>query len=380
MSRRPSPWACIFIGTVAIGACNKDGTKVVAPDRPTILGDKCSIEDEQSAPLIVDWSTSERSRLEAAVLRGGVVAMAVSECDIEPLWQCESTARYAYASATSRRESEQITDRASLFARIPLSAVSLSADVDAGAELSVDKTTVGRFETDTRAIAQSDLSGQCEGATHFVSAVDVGAFEFSKSRSAKVSAEAKSATVGTGGEASTDRQMLSSDGDLARCADAAAGQTQPPDGCGAPIQVELTPLLPSLDVEAWRAVARETGKKVMRECSAHGEGTSELWVTIEPSGRMAPGIGQTPFTGKGTGDLSVCVLDAWGEPTVPEFSGAALMVRVPVFVYPDDQARYDSLIDDELADSNPRVPGPEIGERFGYPWAKYGLTPPGEQP
>jgi len=361
----------VAIGAMGLMSCNK--VDAIGPNRPTVLGDQCDIEDEQSAPLIVDWSTSARSRLEAAVLRGGIVTMKVSACDIEPLWQCASLARYVYASATSRRESERIADSKSLYARVPVSAVSLEAEISAGGELSVDKTTVGRFESEARTLAHRDLSGDCEGATHFVSAVDVGAFEFNASRSRSASGGAKTATVGAGGEASSERELLSADGDLARCADAAPGQAQPPAGCGAPIQIELTPLLPSLDIDEWRKTAKATAKQIMRECSPHGEGSSELWLTIEPSGRIVPGISESPF---GMGNLDGCIFDIWRQQTVPPFAGPALATRVYLHVYPPARhADYDLIIEQDYQDSTPGIPNLSVGTRLGYPWEKYGVTP-----
>lgn len=372
MARRPSPHAWVVLGLLGLGGCPKGGD-MVGPARPTVLGDKCGIEHEQSAPLIVDWTAGARSRLEAAVLRGGVLPVKVSACDIEPLWQCESTARYAYASATSRRETERIADDKSLYARVPVSAVSLEARIAAGGELTVDKITVGRFESQVRTLAQRELTGDCGGATHFVSAVDVGAFEFAASRSRSAAAEAKAATVGAGGQTRSEREVLSTDGTLDSCASAGPGQPTPPAGCGAPIQIELTPLLPSLDVEQWRQVATAAARRILRECSAHGEGSSELWLLIEPSGHMTPAIGQLPF---GDGPLSRCVLDVWQAQRVPAFSGPALATRAYVYAYPAErQAEHDALIERRYRELVPGIPPRALGDEIGYDFARYGVTP-----
>lgn len=372
MSMTPSPRAWAVVGVLGLCGCPKGGD-VVGPTRPTVLGDRCGIEHAQSAPLIVDWPASARSRLEAAVLRGGVLPVKVSACDIEPLWQCEPAARYAYASATSRREAERIADEKSLYARVPVSAVSLEARVAAGGELTVDKITVGRFESQVRELAERELTGDCGGATHFVSAVDVGAFELTASRSRSAAAGAQAASVGAGGQASSERELLSRDGELDRCASAGPGQPAPPAGCGAPIQIELTPLLPSLDVEAWRQVATAAARRILRECSVHGEGSSELWILVEPSGHMTPAIGQLPF---GDGPLSRCVLDVWQAERVPPFSGPALATRAYVYVYPADRhAEHDELIDRRYRELVPGIPPRALGDEIGYDFARYGVTP-----
>jgi hypothetical protein len=109
-------------------------------------------------------------------------------------------------------------------------------------ELQVALTIVGAYEADARAWAAADLQGQCEGATHVVQELTVGAFEIASS--AQSSQAAGASAFGLGASASHDaaREVLNRDGDKSACGKSAAGDGAPPFACGAMLRMQVVPI------------------------------------------------------------------------------------------------------------------------------------------
>ena len=109
--------------------------------------------------------------------------------------------------------------------------------------LTVSMTMVGMFEADRETVALDDLSGPCEGATHIVTGVQVGAYAFYAERTAAIAGGAglsTGPTLGAGSE--VERETLTRDGDPQRCAEASGDDGGPPEGCGALLRLEVVPL------------------------------------------------------------------------------------------------------------------------------------------
>ena len=84
--------------------------------------------------------------------------------------------------------------------------------------------------------------GRCQGATHLISGLMAGAFEFSAGGESQAGADVGVAGVGAGGSSASKREILRRDGDQASCAKATTSDPRPPSGCGALLKIELIPL------------------------------------------------------------------------------------------------------------------------------------------
>src|SRR5690606_25924786 len=95
---------------------------------------------------------------------------------------------------------------------------------------------VGALITDAKP-ALADLKGDCQGATHFVRSVDLGA--------RALSASAGSTPLKTPfGESAVQRNdVLERDGEVQACQRREAGAQHPPDQCRAPLKLDLDPLI-----------------------------------------------------------------------------------------------------------------------------------------
>ncbi len=238
----------LVLGALLFGgalACPKPGavTHAVAPT-PTWTppaGGKCALERPTTEPLIVEWTSSARAKLEA-VAHKGVVVVRYERCELEVLARCTVPVKYGWTPITRKDDRVHIRDADELWANVPLGAGSLEGKLARSGELSVHMTIVGRWEAERPLVRVDELQGECATATHVVSALVAGAFDFWAGGSAEVAGGASVAGYGAGGKSASKSELLARDGEVAACAKATGADTAPPDGCGALLRVELAKL------------------------------------------------------------------------------------------------------------------------------------------
>ncbi|MGD0524940.1 MAG: hypothetical protein ABSE49_07345 [Polyangiaceae bacterium] len=214
-----------------------------APDFQPANQTKCQIAASKSEPLIVEWPSAARGKLEALSKRG-LVAVSYSGCEMEVLSACKVPGSYAYTAITRKHDHVTVHDEDELYAKIPLGAASLEGTLQRAGQLDVSMTIVGRMESDRNEFA--DLRGSdCARATHVISALTLGAFDFSAGADASVGGGAKLGNAGAGASSRASRELLNSDGEESRCSGASASDARPPDGCGAIVRLEVTPIRPA---------------------------------------------------------------------------------------------------------------------------------------
>lgn len=108
--------------------------------------------------------------------------------------------------------------------------------------LTVSMDLVGRYEADRDSVRADELSGDCQGVTHFVYGVAVGAFDFYANAHADVGGGVGVGGAGAGARSKAERDNLSRDGEPEACAKASPDDKSPPAQCGALIRVEVVPL------------------------------------------------------------------------------------------------------------------------------------------
>lgn len=232
-------------GAVLVGVGSGCGTGAVTKplvETPTYDGGaKCAVKSSQSRPLIVEWPTADRAALERK-LKQGVVPVRYDGCEMELLDSCRAKPSYQYVAITPKHDQVVIRDADELYASLPLGAASLEAKLERSGQLNVAMMVVGAWESRVPSLARTDLEGDCKRATHTIAALTVGAFDFYAGGKASVGASAGALGVRAGGASSSERERLLSDGSLDACGKASVKDTAPPDGCGAPIRVEVLPL------------------------------------------------------------------------------------------------------------------------------------------
>ncbi len=201
----------------------------------------CGVVKSPLRPLIVEWPSPDRVELENKV-HEGVVIVHYAGCEMRVLERCSVPARYAYLGATRTVDKVVVTDDDELYASLPVGAASLAGQLRRAGRLTVDMDLVGRFEAVGPEVRTDDLRGDCDGATHFIYAAAIGAFDFYAGGHGDVGAQAGIAGIAAGGRSQAQRETLTKAGDEAACARATPDDKAPPPECGAIIRLEIAPL------------------------------------------------------------------------------------------------------------------------------------------
>jgi formylglycine-generating enzyme required for sulfatase activity len=188
---------------------------------------------------LLGWSEAARGQLSSLAAQGTVVVRYSHqgcEAELRVLSQCVSrSANYQYTPYAERRSKLAETE-AELHANFPLGAYSLKGSLAGGRVLRADYQLAGvqRLPVSS-AIDSSQLSGDCAGATHVVTAIYRGAFAIAAASREKAQAE----TQVIGGTASRSLSVVMQAGSDDACRKAGATLTP---GCDVPLRVELVPL------------------------------------------------------------------------------------------------------------------------------------------
>jgi hypothetical protein len=202
---------------------------------------KCGVRKSPNRPLIVEWPSADRGALEAQS-RKGTVVVRYAGCEMELLRQCRAPGRYVYTPVTPKHDRIRIRNADELYATVPVYAAKLEGKLAAAGELGVDMAIVGSFEADRDEVKTGELEGDCARATHFVTAITAGAFDFTAGAEAEVAAGAETLVGGGGTRSKAARETLARDGTREACARATSDDRAPPEGCSALLRVEVAPL------------------------------------------------------------------------------------------------------------------------------------------
>lgn len=242
------------LGAMSFGTgCRGRNLAAGLASTPTVEGQaRCGVSRSQARPLIIEWPSSDRGALEGLVERGaGLVAVRYAGCEMELVRRCEVAGSYRYTGVEPKRDDQMFRSADELYAKIPLGAAQLEAELERHGALALEMTVVGHYEAAREQVTRAELRGECERATHVIAMVTVGAFKLSTAGGAEVSAGAGIAGGAGGGVSSTaERGFERSDGDPGRCG--GGGDSAPPERCGALLRLEVEPIREPDEVAAQR--------------------------------------------------------------------------------------------------------------------------------
>ncbi len=236
--------ASSFLVPFAVLACGGGPPSPLSPKAPDYApaGEtKCAVASSHSSPLVVEWPSSERAKLES-LARGGVVVVRYNDCRMKALAGCRVRAAYRYVALTPKHDVLRVRSQDELYASMPVYAASFEGKLKQAGELTVTMTIVGRYEAERASASTADLEGDCAEATHIVAAVTSGAFQFAAGGATEASAGASMLGASAGGKSGAARETLAQDGDEKACGASAEGSTAPPFGCGAFLRLEVEPI------------------------------------------------------------------------------------------------------------------------------------------
>ncbi|MEZ4383556.1 MAG: SUMF1/EgtB/PvdO family nonheme iron enzyme [Nannocystaceae bacterium] len=213
---------------------------------------RCGVAKSHDRPLIIEWPSADRGALESEIGRGDhLVVVRYEGCEMELLRRCRARGAYAFTALERKEESSALRSADDLYAKIPLGAARLEAELERHGALRLAMMIVGAYEADlsqgaglVAALDPANLEGRCEGATHVVTGISVGAFALTSASGAGVKAGAEVGGLGEGvggGVSSThSRGFRRSDGDPDACR--RSSYDGPPERCGALLRIEVEAL------------------------------------------------------------------------------------------------------------------------------------------
>ncbi|MCB9748901.1 MAG: hypothetical protein H6713_02725 [Myxococcales bacterium] len=193
------------------------------------------------APFVVEWDATDLSTFEAKAARD-LVFVRYEDCAIELMYSCADNGipgaygRYEPPTFTSGAvESFEMKNEDELYAKLPLGALSLAGNVQIGETLELRYYVSGAVNSTRSYVARSAIADnrRCEGATHFVSAYNLGAFALEAYKNRAAGVEAGSALAGGGARTKSESENVKQGGSLADC------ETQSQRRCRVPIRLVL---------------------------------------------------------------------------------------------------------------------------------------------
>jgi uncharacterized protein len=190
--------------------------------QPSQQPSPCGGPPTRMQPFVVDWAAAARADLSAAMQRQ-LVVMHYDCGGFYMLLQCQLPGAYTYTGFTPKQETRVLRSSVELGVNLPLSASNPASQVplqvSRGNSVEISVRMVGNFGTDRMGARFAELVGSCQGATHFVRQVTVGASDLRLGGSSTVA-----------------------DGDPNACSGANPNSGAPTPGCASPLQLDLVPL------------------------------------------------------------------------------------------------------------------------------------------
>jgi hypothetical protein len=213
----------------------------------TAVAQKCEEAAKgHERPFVVEWDATDLASFEAKAARD-TMFVKYEGCKLDVLYQCSdpvtpgALGAYGTPQFTSGTvQAFEVKNEGELYAKLPLGAATLSGRVQAGEQLQLKYFVAGVATTTRDAIYAGDLAkvNGCQGATHFVWAYNIGAFELLSAEHNATEAAAGVGGFGAGGKRGHEQTSVGSGGKLAGC------ESQDQRTCRVPIRLALRKISP----------------------------------------------------------------------------------------------------------------------------------------
>lgn len=267
---------------------------------PTPLA-KCQVAANSSSPLVTEWPASEKAHLQS-MASSRIVAVEYSGCELRIVDSCPLSGGYLWSRTTLATDMVEIQNADDLYAKLPIGAVGLEGELARSGRLAVRSTVSGQLHA--RPIDPTELTNTgCHQATHFVSAISVGAFQLLSGSEDSGTGSVSVGPAGAGVRSSRREVVLREAGVRESCADST--EHAPHTQCGSPIQVFLAPL-PDRD-RAAPVLATAGAPDPNRGAAVHirfpePDDEDEVWTLRAPGGRVLCTLPCDQWVGPVSGD------------------------------------------------------------------------------
>lgn len=209
-------------------------------------------------PLIVDLQPEQRGDLEIAMGEG--IAIVRYDCGgLTLLTECHAEGSYGFKGVVLKQQLIRLADEDEVRTNLPLTGIAVAAklgsELERGTTLDLATALIGNVTSTRLRVERAELTGSCEGASHYVRGANIGAFVMQTGSETEVLTAAQIFGVGAGAGSASSRLTRVEDGRLADCERATPDASDPPGNCRALIRLHLIPITSGVPVSATAAAA-----------------------------------------------------------------------------------------------------------------------------
>lgn len=202
----------------------------------------CTAVAPAAEPLVVDWPDHERVDLAISLTQSNVAVVHYGCDGMRLLKHCRLDGTYRFAGSPMLVDVVALASADSVKASLPMQGARFAGEVSGNSQIDIATAIIGRFNTLTSGPSQTDLQGECDGATHFVRSAYVGAFTMTTGTRGKAEIAAEIFKAAASAGSTSDRSALTKDGELAVCQGFDPDDPKPPSKCRSAVRLELSPL------------------------------------------------------------------------------------------------------------------------------------------
>jgi hypothetical protein len=245
---------------------------VVAAASESLDQAKCKDSKARLRPFIINWDATEQAEF-GGQTKQSIAVVKVDGCSLELLTQCRVEGEYRVTETAGNLQALSLENQDRLYAEMPLSVASLSAQLKRSGSLTLKYYVRGMGYATSPNLYRSQLGAGCEGATHFVINYAAGAYELGASSATGAAAGAKAFGAGAGGSTESSTDALFRGGDFKACDGAGSA-------CGAPIRLRLVPIADGNPPEELAAASALAAKKPALDPHAPPRSPKEIQASV----------------------------------------------------------------------------------------------------
>jgi hypothetical protein len=210
----------------------------------TFAGKNACNPDNHLRPFIIEWDATDSSSFEEFAA-SDLVVVRYEGCSLRVLDECRKEREHGLLGAykpvewtSGAIEVLEIENEAELYAKLPLGQATLGARVQGGEKFYMEYYVAGTAAATRDAVYRAELADLpgCQGATHFVSGYNLGAFALASRKNIEASAGGSVFGFGAGAAERRKSRADKHGGKLPVCDSDSAREI---DGCQAPIRLTL---------------------------------------------------------------------------------------------------------------------------------------------
>jgi hypothetical protein len=178
-------FACLLVSSISACGSNVLTHQTNVSDVTDMSTVKVDGDGACDGTFFVDWPEGVSARISSAA-NDGLVVVRRKGCKLEVLDKCHGGGSYDFVDVSPSRDRTEVSaDNAIAIGVVGRDDKRIGAEAGLGSARAIEYAIVGQRVAKA---AATEITGECSGATHVVTAISVGAFELATSEHSEVSA------------------------------------------------------------------------------------------------------------------------------------------------------------------------------------------------